>query len=269
MNIELRNSRKVNQFSSIMKNLKNFSQDIEFIVSEDGIYTQGMDGAHCCLFELILKSDWFDDFETDKQYTLGLNCELLAKVLNCLEQNQIIKISYSEDRDNLLITLSPNAGENSIVKVFQLPLIDIESNLLEIPDADYAADIEMNSDDFGRLIDQISIFGKEILFELNDEVIKVTGKGDNGSMNAVIKEDDILLYAIEEDTDLSLEFAVNYITMMTTFIRLNNKIQIHFSKDMPMKIQYGLDDFMDEDEDDESKEDKNFIRLFLAPKVVD
>ena len=80
-----------------------------------------MDGAHCCLFELILKSDWFDDFETDKQYTLGLNCELLAKVLNCLEQNQIIKISYSEDRDNLLITLSPNDGENSIVKVFHLP----------------------------------------------------------------------------------------------------------------------------------------------------
>ena len=46
---------------------------------------------------------------------------------------------------------------------------------------------------------------------------------------------------------------------MTTFTKLNNKIQIHFKKDMPMKIQYGLDNFMDDDDDDES-EDKNFNR---------
>ena len=35
-------------------------------------------------------------------------------------------------------------------------------------------------------------------------------------------------------------------------------------------IQYGLDNFMDEDEDDEEEtKDKNFIRFFLAPKVHD
>ena len=266
MNIVLRDSRKVSQFSSIMKNLKSFSQDIEIIVSKNGIYTQGMDSGHCCLFELILKEDWFDEFKTNKNYTLGLNCELLAKVLNCLEQNQTIKMNYTEDRDNLFISLSPNEGENSIVKVFQLPLMDLESNLLEIPETEYTADIEMVSDDFGKLIDQVSMFGKEILFEL-DDIIKVTGKGDNGTMNAIIKEEDILLYAIEEDTKLDLEFAGNYINMMTTFTKLNNKIQIHFKKDMPMKIQYGLDNFMDDD-DDES-EDKNFIRLFLAPKIDD
>jgi len=271
MNISLTESTKVNQFASIMKNLKNFSQDVEFVVSEDGVYTQGMDGSHCCLFEMILKSDWFDKFETDKRYVLGLNCELLSKVLNCLEQSQKIMMQYTEDRDDLFISLSPNDGESSIVKVFHLPLIDIESNLLEIPETDYSADIAMSSDDFGKLVNQLSIFGKDIRFELGDS-IKVTGKGDDGKMSAIIKEDDIFMYAAGEDMDLSLEYAGGFIVMMTAFSKLNKKIQIHFSQEMPMKIQYGLDNFMDEDEDedeDEECKDKNFIRFFLAPKVHD
>tara|TARA_B100000900_G_scaffold105757_3_gene87806 strand:+ start:4053 stop:4871 length:819 start_codon:yes stop_codon:yes gene_type:complete len=271
MNISLTESTKVNQFASIMKNLKNFSQDVEFVVSEDGVYTQGMDGSHCCLFEMILKSNWFDKFETDKRYVLGLNCELLAKVLNCLEQSQKIMMQYTEDRDDLFISLSPNDGESSIVKVFHLPLIDIESNLLEIPETEYSADIAMSSDDFGKLVNQLSIFGKDIRFELSDS-IKVTGKGDDGTMSAIIKEDDIFMYAAEEDMELSLEYAGSFIVMMTAFSKLNKKIQIHFSEEMPMKIQYGLDNFMDEDEeedDEEESKDKNFIRFFLAPKVHD
>jgi len=269
MNISLTESTKVNQFASIMKNLKNFSQDVEFVVSEDGVYTQGMDGSHCCLFEMILKSNWFDKFETDKRYVLGLNCELLAKVLNCLEQSQKIMMQYTEDRDDLFISLSPNDGESSIVKVFHLPLIDIESNLLEIPETEYSADIAMSSDDFGKLVNQLSIFGKDIRFELSDS-IKVTGKGDDGTMSAIIKEEDIFMYAAEEDMELSLEYAGGFIVMMTAFSKLNKKIQIHFSEEMPMKIQYGLDNFMDEDEDDEEEtKDKNFIRFFLAPKVHD
>ena len=62
--------------------------------------------------------------------------------------------------------------------------MDIESNLLEIPETDYSADIAMSSDDFGKLINQLSIFGKDILFELGD-TIKVTGKGDDGKMSVL------------------------------------------------------------------------------------
>ena len=39
---------------------------------------------------------------------------------------------------------------------------------------------------------------------------------------------------------------------------------------MPMKIQYGMDTFMDKDDDDEEDDvDKNYIRFFLAPKIDD
>ena len=52
MEFVLTNKQKTNQFSHIFKNLKNISTDVEMHVKETGIYIQGMDPGHICLFEL-------------------------------------------------------------------------------------------------------------------------------------------------------------------------------------------------------------------------
>ena len=270
MKLVITDSRKVSQFSSILKSLKNFSLDIEIHVDGERLYAQGMDSSHCCLFELELLSDWFSEYDCEDAVRLGVHCELLAKIFNCMSDNQNIQLDYTKDTDSLYITLSPKEGESGIVKEFKLPLMNIEANLMEIPDTDYTADIHMISGDFTALVNQLSMFGNEIQVKCSDE-IRFTGKGEMGSMDAVIKEEDILYYAIEEDEELDLNFSSSYINMMVVFGKLNKKVQIHISDAMPMKIQYGMDTFMDkeDDDDDEEDKDKNYIRFFLAPKIED
>jgi len=269
MKLTLTDSKKVSQFSSILKNLKNFSGDIEIHLGLGGLYAQGMDSSHCCLFELELLSNWFSEYECLDSVRLGVNCELLAKIFNCLGDNQNVQLDYERDSDSLFITLSPKQGESGIVKEFKLPLMNIEANLMEIPDTEYTADIHMVSGEFTDLVNQLGIFGNELQVKCGDE-IRFTGKGELGSMDAVIKEDDILMYAIEEDEELDLNFSATYINMMVSFGKLNRKVKIHLSNDMPMKIQYGMDTFMDKDDDDEDDDvDKNYIRFFLAPKIDD
>jgi len=272
MKIVITDSRKVSQFSSILKNLKNFSLDIEIHIDEHRLYAQGMDSSHCCLFELELLNSWFTEFDVDSAVVLGVNCELLAKVLNCLGENQNIELNHKKNSDSLFITLSPKEGENGIVKEFKMPLMNMETEMLEIPDTEYTADIHMLSSQFTELVNQLSIFGNELQVKCSDD-IRLTGKGEMGSMDAVIKEDDILMYAVEEDTELDLNFSVAYINMMVAFGKINKKIQIHISDAMPMKIQYGMDTFMDDEDEDEDEEeekkDKNYIRFFLAPKIED
>ena len=269
MKLVITDPHKVSQFSSILKNLKNFSIDIEFHVNHQRLYAQGMDSSHVCLFELVLLCDWFAEFVVDEPCVLGVNCELLSRVLNCLGENQNIELNYDNMKDNLFITLSPKVGESGIVKEFKLPLMNLEVDLLEIPDAEYTADIHMVSNQFTELVNQLSIFGNELKIKCEED-IRLTGTGEMGSMDAVIKEDDILMYAIEEETELDLTFSMNYINMMVAFGKINKKVQIHISDAMPMKIQYGMDSFMDkEDEDEEDEGDNNYIRFFLAPKIED
>jgi proliferating cell nuclear antigen PCNA len=267
MKLILTDSKKVSHFSSILKNLKNFSQDIEMHIDQHRLYAQGMDSSHCCLFELELLSEWFTKYECGEHIRLGINCELLAKIFNMLGENQNIEMAY-QGTDSLYITLSPNEGEMGIVREFKLPLMDLQSELLTIPDTEYTADIEMVSNDFTALIIQLNTFGNELRVQCQDE-IRLTGKGEMGSMDAVIKEDDILMYAIEEDEKLDINFALGYINMMVAFGKINKKVKIHMSENLPMKIQYGMDTFMDKEDDDEENEDKNYIRFFLAPKIDD
>jgi len=269
MKLVLTDSRKVGQFACILRHLKNVSCDIEIMVTEDGLYTQGMDMSHACLFELNLNKDWFGEFEADEgPYHLGINCEVIFKILNCLDDDQNIELVYDGD-DYLYITLYSRDGEQGIRKEFQLPLMSLDVELMKIPKVEYSADIQMVSSEFSELIGQLSIFGHNMQINCSEDCIKMTGKGEMGQMNAIIKEEDIIMYAIEEDTVLDLTYAMDYLSQISSFSKVNKKINIHVSKNLPMKIQYDMDDVMDEKDDDEDNDAVNYIRFFLAPKFED
>lgn len=270
MKIVLTDKQKVQQFACILRHLKNISSNIEMIVYPTNVYVQGMDGSHVSLFEINLKESWFSEYDVDKQYNLGINCELVFKILNCLDETQNIKMEYSDD-DHLYITLYPREGEQSITKEFQLPLVMMDNDILEIPKTDYSVDLKMVSSEFSELIDQLGIFGQELLIKCTDEKIEMTGQGEMGKMTAVIKEEDILLYAIEEDTTIELLFGMDFVRNFATFSKVNKAINIHWSKEVPMKVEYSLDDAIDDDDDDVSEISgaSNYVRFYLAPKIED
>lgn len=270
MKIILTDKQKVQQFACILRHLKNISSNIEMVVYPTNLYVQGMDGTHASLFEIYLNESWFAEYEVKKQYNLGINCELVFRILNCLDETQNIKLEYDHG-DHLYITLYPREGEQSIVKEFQLPLVMMDNDILCIPDTDYSVDLKMVSSEFSDLIDQLSIFGQELLVKCNDEKIEMTGQGDMGKMKAVIKEQDILIYAIEENTTIELSFGMNFVKDFSTFSKVNKAMNIHWSENVPMKIEYSLDEAIDDDDDDVSDISgaTNYVRFYLAPKIED
>ena len=73
-------------------------------VKQGGIYIQGMDGHYVCLFELELKSYWFDEFKfSDTPLRLGIHCELMHKIINCKEEHQTISLKTTTG-DKLFVT---------------------------------------------------------------------------------------------------------------------------------------------------------------------
>ena len=147
--------------------------------------------------------------------------------------------------------------------------MDLDSEFLPVPDSDWSADIQMVSDDLAKLIDQLSIFGSDLIVNCDEDSIKLLSDGEMGKMKAVIKEEDILMYAIEEDVTLKVKFAISYFCLFTSVSKVNKKVNIHIDEKLPIKIQYDMDDVMDENDDDEDDEVINYIRFYLAPKIED
>jgi proliferating cell nuclear antigen PCNA len=258
MKLELSNKTKVGQLVTIFRNIKTIVQDANINISETGCYIQSMDSSHVCLAEIKIDKEWFDLFDVEIPEVLGVNCEMLFKVIDCWKEGQKITI-YTKNGDKLFIDFE---GENTITKRYALPLMNIEAEIMTIPDTEYQVDMTLRSDDFKEIIGEMVIFNDELQIMCTDEKIMLKADGDVGEMIVEIKEDDILEYCVEEECDLSVKFSIRYINAMCAFSKLNCEVYIHCSEDKPLKMHYSLDE-------SNSEESQNFVRFFIAPKMDD
>jgi proliferating cell nuclear antigen PCNA len=261
MKLAITDKKKINQLVTIFRHLKGIVVDVNLILSEEMFYIQSMDGSHACLVEIKLTRDWFDKYTLKEDEVLGINSEILFKVIDCWKEGQEITIYTKNNNNNLFIDFN---GEKQVTKKFQLPLIDIDSDIMDIPEKDYDVDLLLKSNDFKELISELSIFNSTIIFKCSsdDEKVIIDANGGMGAMQVEIKDDDILEFAISEDLDLSVTYALSYINTMCSFSKLNDCVYIHSSDDVPMKLHYSLDD-------KDSSESENYVKFYLAPKIDD
>ena len=274
LNITIKNAKKVYQFTQILQNLKGISNELNLVCKEDGLYAQGMDSSHICLFEMCIHLNWFDTYECTEECVMGIHCEMLFKIISCMKEGQYIDMRYDADKngDKLMIDLLGISYDKS----FELSLIDIESDMVELPEKEYTADMKFISKDFSELISQLSIFGDKLKISCNDNIV-FNSENEFGKVDITVKEEDIVEYMIEEDQTIESSFGIKFISTITKFSNLNKILNINISEQFPVKISYNLDDWKDEntENDEEEKEEENetnmvnYISFYLAPLEED
>lgn len=257
MKLIISTPKKVSNFATIFNNLKQFSDTMVIYLNEEKFYMQGLDGCHCCLFECKLMAEWFDSYEyageTDLPY-IAINTGIFYKIINTRDTNQTIELSIEPGSDYLGISFTSEDG--SFDKYFDIPLIDLQTDMMEITESETLVDLTMESDKFHELMSQLTIFDNELILYFDEEKIKVSAEGNEGSMRTEIKLDDVTEYAVAEDSNLTQRYALKYINMMCNFRKLNSEICLGFSEDRPMWLKYNL-------------ENESHVCFHLAPKISD
>lgn len=263
MKLVISDPHKVKIFATIFRQLKNMITDVNINIYEDKMYIQGMGSAQACLCELLIQKDWFEEYEVDRPQILGINCETVFKMINCLQDGQKITMFKKLTDDTLSVNFDSISNEiKTIEKNFDMRLITIDMDQVEIPEKEYEADIIINSDQFAALITQLGIFGEEIRINCNMETINISSKGDHGRMTVSIKDDDITEYAIEENEIIDLLFDLKFIQNICAFSKISKEMYIHCSNNTPIKLHYALDE-------KNSVNSNNYVRFFVAPKIED
>ena len=270
MKLVILNKDKVCKFHCIMKNMKSLVNEVNMLISECGIYIQGMDSAHVGLFELKLERAWFDAYENKEgDVTMGLNCEALSTIMNCHSDGQSITFHYKENKP-LTIEFEGKGHD----KKFELKLMDIETEMMEIPETEYDADITMKSSEFNKLMAENSLFAETLMIKLGeDDNIYMSASGDIGKIEVKIKEEDIEEYALSEDVKMSHSYPLKYCLLYSKFTKINKNVSLHLMDNTPIKIMYDLSHWIDEDcdpcvvNDDDESYQNNYLGFYLAPKL--
>ena len=268
---------KQNSFKILLENICDINNQINITLYKNHFYIQGMDPSHVCLFELKLADTWFESYDVSKDITLGLDLNVVNKIISCCGKSQSIQFQTQTDKDKISINLI-NSAYRDVDKYFETNIYDFEAELLQITDIDSDIDISINSHLLSSLVEQVSVFGDSIRFECNDDGITIISKENklNTEMKCSIAIDKISSYSTSDEEVIN-EYSILYFSKLCKYAKLMNNdanVNIQIAADVPIIMKYNLSDDNKEshksDSDDESNSaNQSVMMLCLAPKVVD
>jgi len=260
MNIVIHNSQKADMFASLFQHIKLFSEHVNILFEKERMYLQSMDTSRVSVFEIELSNDWFDEYQHTQasNICLGINTNILYKILNSRDKGQKVNIVYKEDESDKLFVHFTCENKEIFDKHFEMPLMDIEADIIGIPEINSQADLTIHSGNFASIINQLQMFGEDLNIECSEEKISLCSTSqESGKMTVDINMDDLDEFAINDGENISLSFSLKYLHNICLYSKLNKNIEIKLTRDYPMKITYSL-----------GNEKSNLI-FYLAPKIND
>eukprot|EP00891_Asterochloris_glomerata_P005635 jgi/Astpho2/5635/fgenesh1_pm.00079_%23_40_t len=243
----------------LLEAVKELVTDANFDCSGTGFQLQAMDSSHVSLVSLSLRSDGFEHFRCDRNLSMGMNLNNMAKMLKCAGNDDVITMKAEDNGDTVTFMFESKNQER--ISDFELKLMDIDSEQLGIPDTDYAATVKMPSAEFQRICKDLSSIGDTVNISVTKDGVKFSTSGDIGSANITVRQNNAVDKP-EEATDIdlnepvSLTFALRYLNSFAKATPLSPVVVLSMSKELPVVVEYRIADM-------------GYVRFYLAPKIED
>jgi len=243
-------------FKAIIEAIKDLVQDCNLDCSEEEVAIQSMDSAHVSLVAVRLSASGFSNYRCDRPNSLGINTANMSKILKMLGKDDSITFkAEDESPDNLTMLFE---GGKSTIADFELKLMDIETEQLGIPETPYQCTVQMNADEFQRIVRDLQVLGDTCTIACGKEGIRFSVSGAIGNGNILIRSNDDEIQkdrvTITMDEPVELNFALRYLNFFTKATPLSSTVIISMSPDVPVVVEYPIEDF-------------GHIKFYLAPKI--
>ncbi|TVU27818.1 hypothetical protein EJB05_19319, partial [Eragrostis curvula] len=241
----------------VLEAIRDLVTDANFDCSETGFSLQAMDSSHVALVALLLRSEGFEHYRCDRNLSMGMNLNNMAKMLRCAGNDDIITLKADDGSDT--VTFMFESPKQDKIADFEMKLMDIDSEHLGIPDSEYQAIVRMPSAEFMRICKDLSSIGDTVVISVTKEGVKFSTSGEIGSANIVCRQNQTVdkpeeATIIEMQEPVSLTFALRYMNSFTKASTLSDQVTISLSSELPVVVEYKIAEM-------------GYIRFYLAPKI--
>merc|ERR1712226_1589052 len=230
-------------FKKVVDAMKDLCKEVNFDCSEKGLQVQSMDSSHVALVSLMLRESAFADFKCDRPTSLGMNIESLGKIFKMCGPNDSLKLRYQNDADTL--NFQCESSDDDRIADFDLKLMQIESEHMEIPEQQYKVVVKMPSGEFQKICRDLKEFS----------VV-----GDVGAGNVFIKPRDSdkpeERVSVTVHESVTSNFALRYLVNFSKAAPLCGAVELGLGPDAPLLVKYELE-----------KTENGYMQFYLAPKI--
>merc|ERR1712209_232514 len=151
-------------------------------------------------------------------------------------------------------------GDDDRIAEFDLKLMQIESEHMEIPEQQYKVITKLPSSEFQKICRDLKEFGETMQMKASKEGITFSVQGDIGSGNVMLKpreaekaEEKVTLTVHEPVT---ATFALRYLVNFAKAAPLCGAVELGLGPDAPLLVKYDLE-----------RTDNGYMQFYLAPKI--
>ncbi|KAG5546635.1 hypothetical protein RHGRI_018720 [Rhododendron griersonianum] len=234
----------------VLESIKDLVNYANFDCSATGFSLQVMDSSHVALVALLLRSEGFDHYRCDRNISMGVNLNIMAKMLKCAgnDDDDIMTLKADDGSDTVTFMFE---RDQHMIADFEMKLMDIDSQHVGIPEVDYHAVVRMPSSKFARICKDFSSIGDTgIVISVTNEGVRFSTRGDFGTLNLQPEEATI----IEMNEPVSLKFALRYMNSFTKATPLSSTVTLSLFSGLPVVVEYKIAEM-------------GYIRFYLAPKI--
>jgi proliferating cell nuclear antigen PCNA len=248
---------KAEVFTTLFQHIKLFTEHINLMFLEDKLFVQGMDSSRVSVFEIYLPNTWFDSYQlAEGQLTLGIQANILFRVLNTRDKTQDIQLHVDSAEDDNLSVSFASVQKTNFDKHFQVPLMSIDSEMLSIPEMESDAEFSIPSSKFAVLVDQLKLFGDTLEIQCSEEKILMTASSlEHGKMTVEIPIDDLTSFSITEGEQVNVAYSLSHLHNICAYSKICTDTTVHLSANFPVKLVYNV-----------GLPDANIV-FYLAPKL--
>lgn len=238
----------------VIEAIKDLLVDGSWECTNEGMSLQEMDSSHVILISLLLKRDGFDKYVCERNVTISTKISSMLKILKCSNNNDRLTMTAKDVHPD---TFTFTFESTDRIAEYDLKLLDLEYNILTIPDMDHSCIINLPSTEFRQICKDLSLMGSTVnIYCTTDAKVKFSASGDVGTGNVTLgcTENDAITVKIREPVVLT--FSLQYMNLIAKATIVSERVSLYLTQDAPLMAEYEMVDM-------------GYIRYYLAALVCE
>ena len=232
---------------AVFEVLKDIINDVNVYFTPKGVHILTLDTARVTLVHMTLGAENFEEYDCPTDVIAGLNMSNVHKLLKSVSGQDTLTLKVS-GRDVMDILI-----ENSVKKSFtnfRLKLLEINEDVLNLPDIHMDVISTMPSIDFQRITRDMSNLSNEMTIIRDENRLELSCMGDFADQKTVLDFP-------ESVKRTGNTFSLKYINLFTKATNMCSSVQLmqdSNNENMPIIFRYTIANLGD-------------LRFYLAPKI--
>ena len=212
-------SVQASAFKAVFEVLKDILNDVNIYFKPSGMRIITLDTARSVLVDMFLSADNFEEYSCPQDVIAGVNIANTFKLLKTITNNDTITLCIS-NKEYMEILIN-NDSKKSVTK-FQLKLLDINEEQIELPEIEMTVSTTMQSTDFQRICRDMNNIASDVIITRSDKQFIIKCDGDFANQSTTIECSDETC----DGNTVSGMYSLKYLNIFTKATGMCSTVQI-------------------------------------------